>query len=125
MTEPALFEMEPLPDAAPRADESVDQRRNRRQSEAIANGVHPLALVWPGIRLHLAADRDAQPGDGVKILRCGSCRWREVLRHNDRLYPKCTNLHGARSTPVVTHGAATDCRAWWPACSEYVHGGAS
>lgn len=123
MAEPpaGLFE---IPDAPPEAtpDMSADQRRGVRQARAMAAGSHPLSLAlgWP-LSLHAEAgpadDRTA-PG-----LRCGNCRFREVLGHQSSSHPKCT--FGADEdpwkAPRATHGAGTDVRAWWPACTDHQH----
>lgn len=120
MTELALFDMDPtVPVPEPAEPISADRRRTIRQAEAIARGVHPLALVVPTIRMHPDTDRGARPGDGIKTLRCGSCKWRALWLWHNKTYPKCTNLHGRPTRPLTTHGAATDCRAWWPACTAY------
>lgn len=112
MTEPALFEVTPIP--LDDLDLSADRRRTLRQHDDVRRGVHPLARVEPTILMHPDADRDAVPGDGRTILRCGSCNWRRTLG-----YPKCMNPRGRKASPTLTHGPATDCRAWWPACTEY------
>lgn len=106
----ALFDLVPAPIAAPEpADRlSADQRRTMRQRAGVDAGRHPLngapLLIGPS-------------------LTCGTCRWRELLSHNSRSYPKCTwRASGAQSSaPLVTHGAASDVRAWWPACPHYGH----
>jgi hypothetical protein len=48
-----------------------------------------------------------------------------VLRWHDRTYPKCiAAVEGTEhlTAPSITHGAATDVRAWWPACIDYQPG---
>lgn len=105
---------------------SADRRRTRRQAEQIALGIHPLT----GRRVHLLADLNPQPTDGRSLpYRCGSCIFRKVVRHHDRSYPKCF-FPGAQSAddfaqhgpPRYTSGAASDVRAWWPACPDYSAG---
>jgi hypothetical protein len=100
MTEIPLFDVPELP---PAPDLSPDQRRVSRQNEALARGWHPF-----GPKLHPDApppdDRDA-PGP-----RCRTCTHRINWGHGS--YPKC-DLH------PITHGPGTDCRAWWPACTNY------
>lgn len=84
---------------------SRDQRRTRRQVRDLLAGRHPLA----GGRLHPqaapAGDRNA-PGR-----RCGNCA--HLVAHGR--YLKC---HGYGSQ-YVSNGAATDVRAWWPACGHH------
>lgn len=117
----ALFDIDPADVRTPEPTEvlSPDRRRTLRQAAALARGVHPLALAlgWR-IRLH----PDAAPADDRKApgLRCGTCRFREVLGYHSRSYPKCA--HGAPGTgdgPRMSHGAATDVRGWWPACTDH------
>lgn len=110
----ALFDIPPgavqLP--AP-AGLSAGGRRRIRQAQAAAAGVHPLALVMTGVRMHPDASRDARAGDRPDLaLRCGTCWWR---RDSGWGYPKC--WHGG--TVRISHGDATTVRAWWPACTDY------
>lgn len=95
----------------PRPKESPDSSRTRRQREAITWGYHPLALVVPGLRLHADASKD--PADWTTGPRCGGCRFRVTGRR----YPKC----GLPTAVILrwTGGPATDCRAWWPACTDF------
>jgi hypothetical protein len=75
----------------------------------MAVGMHPLAKLVRGLKLHPEAappqDRSA-PG-----LRCGNCA--RTLRQGmtTRPYLKC-ELYPSRSE-------ASDIRNWWPACSEF------
>ena len=113
MTEP-LFTIDPLsmPIAPARAGEqlSAGRRRTLRQRADLEAGRHPLAggplAVGPS-------------------LTCGDCRFREVLPYHARSYPKCQwRPPGAGPSswpPRVSHGSATDVRAWWPACPDYEH----
>lgn len=106
----ALFDVTPQP-APPQ--ESEGQRRTRRQRELLAAGQHPLTLVLSHpLRLHA----DAAPGGDKRAdgLRCGTCSHRTYATSNGRHYPKCT-VPGRMS-----NGAATDCRAWWPACVNHL-----
>lgn len=124
MAELSLFDVEPyhVP-AANSGDDpveriSADRRRAQRQAEALAGGWHPLAASGYKLRLHAGApaarlDRNA-PG-----LRCGGCRFRELLENHSRSYAKCLYPGEPRPRtgyPRLTHGPATDIRAWWPAC---------
>lgn len=106
----ALFDM---PTAAPEPVEklSADRRRTIRQRQAIANGVHPLASPL-GIHLLIHAD---------ETRTCGSCAFRHNGNPgNGRSYPKCLWRPGdTGGYPRVTGGAATDVRAWWPACRDH------
>lgn len=118
MNDAGLFNVAPVvPEPAEKL--SGDRRRTRRQAEALAHGRHPLGLVLGcTIRLHPdaapAGDRTA-PG-----LRCGSCRFRELLPYHSRPFPKCTVGHiEGRANPRITHGVGTDIRRWWPACRDY------
>jgi hypothetical protein len=95
------------------------RRRTLRQRALIAGGVHPLTgRSRPVLKLH--------PEEGR---RCGNCRFRELALHYDYRYPKCfwtgslgpEELH-KHGHPRVTHGEATDVRAWWPACTDHEYG---
>jgi len=99
MTEPTLFDVDPAPVPEPEPTLSADRRRTLRQKAAVANGRHPLT----GGR--------AFPDMGT----CGSCAHRILLRHHDRTWPKC-------GVGPSSHSAATDVRAWWPACGRYEPG---
>lgn len=106
----ALFDLDP---AQIHIDEltnlSAQQRLTFRQSAAIANGQHPLSLRFGHMPLHDEAD----PHPDVEGRKCGNCVFR---RHwGAHGYPKCMFGGGAR----LTHGAATDCRAWWPGCRDH------
>jgi hypothetical protein len=105
----ALFD---APTPAPQAEESEGVRRTRRQHEHLAAGLHPLTLILTRpLRLHDgAAPADDAQADGH---RCGGCAHRTHTSHNGRRYPKC-GIPGR-----ISSGAATDCRAWWPACVDY------
>lgn len=100
-----------------------DQRRAQLQAEKFAAGYHPIT----GAKLHEEAapfdDRSA-PGR-----RCGSCVFRRTLGYHNRSWPKCLNPGNlgadeldALGHPYVSHGAATDCRGWFPACSRHSYG---
>lgn len=102
---------------------SADARRTQRQLEVLAAGYHPLTNT----RLHPEAapfdDRSA-PGR-----RCGNCRFREVLAYRQNAFPKCmfpgdlgADEIEVLGPPRVTHGAASDVRAWWPACADHTYG---
>jgi hypothetical protein len=78
------------PDAEPL---SADRRRTARQRQLVADGWHPLTRGR------------AHPELGT----CGDCRHRLAA---GRTYPKC-------ELGPANRGAATDVRAWWPACSRF------
>lgn len=93
---------------------SRGERRARLVAKRIARGEHPLGRI----ALHADAAR-ARGGDG---LTCGGCRFRELLEHHNRTYPKCLlPVHyGDRVTyPRNTGCESSDIRAWWPACTDY------
>ncbi|MEV7805051.1 hypothetical protein AB0O28_19080 [Microbispora sp. NPDC088329] len=124
----ALFDIEAPPPAEPEPKESPDARRTRRQGELLARGSHPLGLSlgWP-LRLH----KEAAPADDRQAggRRYGNCRFRQVLAARVRGFPKCVHP-GSQSAesyetlgPLrVTHGAASDVRAWWPGCVDHEFG---
>lgn len=94
---------------------SAGQRRTLRQAEAISNGRHPLT----GGPLHDLATRERDASSPKSDpFTCGSCYFRETARWHDQTYPKCSHGEGSR----ITHGPASDVRAWWPACRDYVPG---
>ena len=112
----ALFDLDPLSVPSPaaiapaRAGEqlSADRRRTLRQRADVAVGRHPLT------RGPLAVGPS---------LTCGRCRFREVLAYHARSYPKCVwqpaSAEASSWPPRVSHGSASDVRAWWPACPDY------
>lgn len=111
MTEPGLF-AEPEHIAKPDAEAallSADRRRTLRQRRDLDHGRHPLTrgLLHP----------DAAPVDDVSApgRRCGNCRFRELLSSGNRSWPKCSNPRVGR----ISASAATDVRAWWPACRNH------
>ena len=122
----ALFNVEDFlvnPTTQPAANLSADRRRTLRQAAALESGRHPVA----GSQLHPdaapVADREA-PGR-----RCGNCRFREVLGYRNRSYAKCMHPgslgaddYDKYGPPRATHGAASDIRAWWPACTDHSYG---
>lgn len=114
--EPAAAALFDIPDVkhAPPPDDGLtpNQKRTRRQYALLLAGRHPLSLVMSRpLRLHPdAAPADDQDAEG---LRCGGCRFRVLRNHGVRSWPKCS-IGGRES-----HGGGTDCRAWWPACTDY------
>lgn len=118
----ALFDLD-VPPAEPPIPESSGVRRTRRQAELLARGVHPLTGQGLHAQAAPAGDRDALGR------RCGNCRWREVLGYRTRSYAKCVHPGSLSASayeefgpPRVTHGEASDCRAYWPACRDHEPG---
>jgi hypothetical protein len=106
-----LFGADPPATPPPTERLSPGRRRTQRQHDAVARGIHPLALVvGAAIRVHQDADRT-----------CGNCRFRRLLTYRGNVYPKClfgnpqANLDSGR----ISHGTATDVRRWWPACTDH------
>jgi hypothetical protein len=108
-----LFDMPDPPRAASKPVDKVsaDRARTDRQRKAIKAGHHPL-----GMRLHAQANRDATKDDPRnEPFTCGSCAHRILVNTGHaKTYPKCELVN--------TASAATDCRAWWPACTFYEPG---
>lgn len=90
---------------------SPDRRRTVRQALELSKGRHPLT----GGPLHaLAAPADDRAADGH---RCGTCHFRRSAGRYQKCWWPNTDAIG---TPLrITHGAATDVRSWWPACTDY------
>lgn len=111
--EPGLFDLDGPTPAVVSHERTVEARRRARQYNALIGGSHPLSLA---VGRHISLHADAAPPDDRKAegLRCGTCRWRALLGHHNRTYAKCV-IDPKR----LTHGAATDVRAWWPACVDY------
>lgn len=114
--DPALFE---VPDDAwvippPGGELTRAERRKRLIAGRIAAGVHPLGRP---VLLHRDAIRDLEGESGP---RCGSCLFRQQVRHHNRTYPKCW-YPNIEEYPHVrdTHSESSDIRAWWPACRDY------
>jgi hypothetical protein len=108
----ALFDGYEPAEAVPAPKVSAGRRLTMRQAEAIAAGRHPLT----GGPLHELASRhrDATSPKSDPFT-CGSCWFREVMPYHNKSYAKCWQADSKR----VTHSAATDVRAWWPACRNY------
>lgn len=123
---------EPPPPAPPGPTLSPGQRLTERQAAAVRAGRHPLT----GGPLHPQADQGARAGDSGRLpFRCGSCRFRELIRWHNNTYPKCVrdlarvDQDGGDladrtmdSAAFITHGTATDVRRWWPGCRHYEAG---
>lgn len=92
---------------------SADRRLTMRQAVEIRVGKHPLTH---GL-LHAQARRTASRDDPKGLpLTCGTCVFRQVFRWHDYSYPKCVSY----DRTFVKHSTATDVRAWWPACPNYL-----
>ncbi len=88
---------------------SAGQRLTERQAQDVRKGHHPLT----GGPLHDLADTTARKGDPAGLAyRCGTCVHRVSLNHHGEYWPKC-------DLSTITHGQATDVRAWWPACPRW------
>lgn len=85
------------PERPPADNRTRDRARTARQRRDVAAGRHPLT------------GGKTFPDRGT----CGTCIHRIRVTWHVKRYPKCD----AAGTP--THGAATDVRAWWPACSQH------
>lgn len=99
MTAPSLFpELAPVAasTAGPPEKVSADRRRTLRQRADVDRGVHPLM-------------RGPIANNGQT---CGSCVHRVLTGHHNRTYPKC-------DLTEMSFSAASDCRAWWPACPKW------
>lgn len=99
-----------LPDGhtEPESPTSAGERRKRLIAARIARGEHPLGnlRILPGLHGRT----------------CGDCEHRRGVGHHDKTYPKCCfpmTVGDKTSYPRVSHSDATDCRAWWPACTDY------
>lgn len=75
---------------------SAQQRRTVRQARRIEQGIHPM----------MNASLLGGP------FTCGDCREAHREDYHTRGYWKC-RLFGS------THGAGSDLRLWWPACTEF------
>lgn len=125
-----LFDVDPALIVPAPAKLSPDERRRQGQYDTLAAGYHPLGEVesaFGGLRLHEQAapldDRDA-PGR-----RCGNCWFRVVVLWHSKSYAKCqfSGAMGAdevtvSAPPRATRGAASDCKAWWPGCTDHSYG---
>lgn len=124
-----LFDLNPVEQeriaAAERfAGMSAGRRLTFRQREAITNGYHPLSLVAQGLKLHPDAGRDGAPGSPAAGPTCGRCSFRLQIHWRGATYAKCAFgakpvYHPLNGAPRASHGATTDVRAWWPACSDF------
>lgn len=120
MDQATLFD---LPDGAcvgsePAAKLTPGEALRHRQADKLARGIHPLTRPgWAPIPLHRdaapAGDKDA-PGH-----RCGHCRFRLILGHHDRPFPKCVLPDRRGDASRATHSSASDVRKWWPACADF------
>lgn len=131
MSDDTLFHVEPVPLPEPAEKLSTERRRALRQLTALRAGTHPLGMLPKILPGHLSLHPDAPPADDRDATgpRCGNCRFRRTLGYHNRTYGKCVHP-GSRGAdeievagpPRVTHGAATDVRAWWPGCRDWEPG---
>lgn len=137
MTEDApLFPgYEPPAAPEPEPELSAGQRLTLRQAANIAVGIHPLTKG----RLHPLASRHRDAtAPKADPFTCGSCYFRSVEKYHGRSYAKCIlpgpvrvyrrgedggwHWETVMGAPRATHSAASDVRAWWPACTDYSPG---
>lgn len=114
-------------EAARLAGLSAGQRLTLRQADDVAAGRHPLTggPLHPLTSRH--RDADAPKADPFT---CGSCLFRKSEKYHNKSYAKCwlPNPVAGADAPMdriydrVTHGPASDVRAWWPACTDYSPG---
>jgi hypothetical protein len=119
--EPTLFDPTPYRVELPEpAKLSRQQLLTISQRERIARGVHPLAHTAGTGRLML----------GPAGPTCGDCKHRSPAS-GPGTYPKChfgkrerLEPYAGRAItrtvyPRVDSSAATDCRKWWPCCTDF------
>jgi hypothetical protein len=101
---------------------SADRRRTERQAANVAAGIHPLTRG----PLHPLASRHRDSSSPKSDpFTCGSCWFRTVVGYHKRSYAKCLfDPRRGADDPLdlyarVSHSAASDVRAWWPACPDY------
>ena len=100
-----LFDMEPTVVAAEPVEKlSAGRKRTWKREVGIANGMHPLSNVIPGLRLHVDAPRERDAAGP----RCDDCC--HATRSGD--YNKC-DLY-------ISGCESSDLRLWWPACTRFV-----
>lgn len=115
MSEAALFDMDPESPAGPEPKLSAGRRRTLRQMAALERGRHPLSLLH-SVPLALHAEAPDPHDRSAAGPRCGTCLFRAPATSNGwHSFPKCDREIGG-TKPYVTFSAASDCRAWWPAC---------
>lgn len=115
MSADQLFELDtPVPEVDPAAGMTAQRRLTLRQAQRLTQGLHPLSLMFGYIPLHTkAAPAGDRKADG---LRCGTCQFRVRSMYG---YRKCVFGDGVRTS----HSTGSDCRAWWPACTDYAPAG--
>lgn len=126
--EPEVRELRPSEDMTL----SAGRRLTLRQAEMVTNGIHPLTRGPLHSLASTHRDADAPRDDPFT---CGSCYFRSAAGYHGRSYAKCF-LPGPNTGqevgagpvtviigyPRVAHSAASDVRAWWPACPDYSPG---
>lgn len=146
MSEEALFSdqgLRAVSAAAPDEDTRTrGQKLRDRQQARISSGLHPLSIDGMRITLHPDTPRDAHQGDDRNYPTCGTCVHREMVGGHAKSFPKCvigyerrplTEAEIARNAGTIyqhathyvyegrrnTSSDATDCKGWWPACTDY------
>lgn len=121
----ALFDVPAGARTVPEPAEKLSRtaQQHRKGARRIGAGVHPLGHP---IYLHPDAPRDLDYQESKRSTaagpRCGTCRFRELLGHHNRAYPKCmlpTVIGGRTVFPRNTGCEASDIAAWWPACTSW------
>lgn len=116
MAEAALFDVDPAPEPGPKL--SPDRRRTIRQAQALERGMHPLSLLH-SVPLALHPDAPGPRERAAAGPRCGTCLFRQQATSSGwHSFPKCAREVGG-TRPFLTRSAASDCRAWWPACERW------
>lgn len=122
-----LFAMTPV--APPEPEKvSADRARTERQRRVIERGGHPLHAVFPTSRHpDTLAETYRRDDPRPRLLTCGACKFRELMGAGNRTVAKCTVTRQAGQhddsrvvMPRATSSAASDVRAWWPACCDYI-----
>lgn len=99
-----LFDVD-VPASEPAEQLSAGRRLTIRQRALIEAGIHPITKR----RLH-----------DDPLRKCGNCAFRSTGNpQNGRSFPKCLYGKTGFGYPRATRGAASDVRAWWPACTEH------
>lgn len=144
MTGDALFEDEGFRTQAPPEvdDRTAGQKLRDRQQSRIGAGLHPLSMHGARIPLHDDAPRDARKDDGRDYPRCGGCAHRQMVGGHASDFPKClvgywrreltdgeraalrgtfreSATHTTYMGPRYSMSAASDVKAWWPACKDW------
>lgn len=118
MPDEALFDVPAEAYLVPPEPENLTrgEKRKRLVAKRIANGEHPLGRP---VYLHPDASREGTFFDGQGP-RCGGCKFRVIVEHNTRSYPKCWYPDvDSYPHPRDSGCESSDIRRWWPACRQY------